>query len=323
MSELNISPSDAAPDMAPGAGTMLRSAREAAGMHVAALAVALKVPVRRLEALEAERWDELPDAVFIRALAGSVCRVLKIDPAPVLSRLPAAPAATMTVETGLNEPFRRVGGANLGLAGGWQPGSRLLMLAVAVLVAGALGLMLWPTVERVLAQWMPLREEGTVVSAAAPLTQEKQGEIRETPNGVGLVASLPATGAALESAGRFVTSPQAVPASGVAEPVGTQAAVAVPVVPGNALAASAAQTPQPADLLVFKTSAESWVEVTDSRGAVVFRKLLATGESAHVSGNPPLSVLVGRADVTSVEVRGQAIDLMAQARNNIARFEVK
>ena len=32
-----------------GAGAMLRAAREAAGLHVAALAVSLKIPVRRLE----------------------------------------------------------------------------------------------------------------------------------------------------------------------------------------------------------------------------------------------------------------------------------
>ena len=41
-------------DMADGvsAGTLLRQAREAAGLHVASLAASLKVPVRKLEALE-------------------------------------------------------------------------------------------------------------------------------------------------------------------------------------------------------------------------------------------------------------------------------
>ena len=34
------------------AGSILRSAREAAGLHVAALAVAIKIPVKKLEALE-------------------------------------------------------------------------------------------------------------------------------------------------------------------------------------------------------------------------------------------------------------------------------
>ena len=54
------------------AGALLRQAREAAGLHVAALAVSLKVPVKKLEALESDRLDLLPDAVFARALASSM-----------------------------------------------------------------------------------------------------------------------------------------------------------------------------------------------------------------------------------------------------------
>ena len=69
---------------------LLKQAREAAGLHVAALAAALKVPVRKLEDLEAGRFDRLPDMTFARALASSACRHLKIDPAPVLAQLPAA-----------------------------------------------------------------------------------------------------------------------------------------------------------------------------------------------------------------------------------------
>jgi cytoskeleton protein RodZ len=49
------------------AGALLRDAREAAGLHIAALAVALKVPVAKLEALEADNFSALPDMVFVRA----------------------------------------------------------------------------------------------------------------------------------------------------------------------------------------------------------------------------------------------------------------
>ncbi len=77
-------------DAAPGksAGRLLREAREAAGIHIGALAVSLKVPVKRLEALEADNLAQLPDAVFARALAATICRSLKVDPEPVLARLP-------------------------------------------------------------------------------------------------------------------------------------------------------------------------------------------------------------------------------------------
>lgn len=325
MSELENPVAETVADVPLGAGAMLSSAREAAGMHVAALAVALKVPVKRLEALEAERWDELPDAVFTRALAGSVCRVLKIDPSPVLSRLPAAPSATMTVETGLNEPFRHTGGANLGLAGKWQLGSRSLIFAVAVLIIAALALMVWPAGERLLAQWISTRMDGsTVPTEDSPQSRGSQGTAQATMATDALVVSpqVPAMGAepAIQTPSP-TGGASAVSVSTASDETQVPAGVVVP--PESNRAASMPQVPGSTDLLVFRASAESWVEVTDSHGAVVFRKLLVTGEAARVSGSLPLSVLVGRADVTSVEVKGQPIDLKAQTRNNVARFEVK
>ena len=101
--------SDNQPVAAAGAsaGSLLREAREAAGLHVSTLAANLKVPVRKLEALEEDRYDELPDAVFVRALASSVCRTLKIDSSPVLQRLPQTPQPRLAqTSEGINAPFR-------------------------------------------------------------------------------------------------------------------------------------------------------------------------------------------------------------------------
>src|SRR6059036_2717399 len=98
-----FSDSRGATDQQLSAGSLLREAREAAGLHVATLAVALKVPVRKLEALEDDRYDQLPDAVFVRALASSVCRTLKIDAQPVLERLPqTATPRLVQLDEGIN-----------------------------------------------------------------------------------------------------------------------------------------------------------------------------------------------------------------------------
>ncbi len=93
-------------------GQLLRQAREAAGLHVAALAVSLKVPVRQIEALEQGQFDRLPGPIFVRALAGSVCRQLRVDAKPILAALPQAPATAPRVGEGLNEPFNRPGRAS-------------------------------------------------------------------------------------------------------------------------------------------------------------------------------------------------------------------
>lgn len=125
------------------AGNLLRSAREATGLHVAALAVSLKVSVNKLEALEAGRIDLLPDLTFARALAASVCRTLKIDPTPVLAHFPATGVSRLGAEApSINTPYRPTGsGPRLSLRGQMLTPS---VLAVAALLAAAVAVVLWP-----------------------------------------------------------------------------------------------------------------------------------------------------------------------------------
>ena len=62
------------------AGAVLRGYREAYGLKLDALASTLRVPVAKLQALEDDRLDLLPDAVFARALALAVSS----NPVPLL-----------------------------------------------------------------------------------------------------------------------------------------------------------------------------------------------------------------------------------------------
>ena len=131
------------PASEPTAGALLRQAREAAGMHIAALAVSLKVPVKKLEALEQDRFDLLPDAVFVRALASSVCRTLKLDAAPVLGLLPQTTAPKLTYQgSGINAPFRTPGeGPSPSV---WTQVSKQAVLGGVLLLLGALVLIFMP-----------------------------------------------------------------------------------------------------------------------------------------------------------------------------------
>jgi cytoskeleton protein RodZ len=125
------------------AGHLLRQAREATGLHVAALAVSLKVPVNKLEALEAGRIDLLPDLTFARALAASVCRSLKIDPTPVLAHFPATGVSRLgAVAPSVNTPYRPAGaGTRLSFRTQMLNPS---VLAVAALLIAAVAVVLWP-----------------------------------------------------------------------------------------------------------------------------------------------------------------------------------
>jgi cytoskeleton protein RodZ len=87
-------------------GALLRQAREAKGLQLGALSVSLKVSVKKLEAIEADRFDLLPDIVFARALVSSMCRHLKIDSSPILALLPPTASPSLkTDESGINTPF--------------------------------------------------------------------------------------------------------------------------------------------------------------------------------------------------------------------------
>lgn len=72
------------------AGQRLRAARLQAGVDLHVLSVKLKVPVQKLEALEADQHPSDQSPVFVRSLAASVCRQLGVDPLPVLALLPQA-----------------------------------------------------------------------------------------------------------------------------------------------------------------------------------------------------------------------------------------
>ncbi|SFU28617.1 cytoskeleton protein RodZ [Polaromonas sp. YR568] len=320
--------SDAAPELT--AGALLRQAREAAGIHIAALAVSLKVPVKKLEALEQDRLDLLPDSVFVRALASSVCRTLKLDAAAVLERLPQTSAPKLTYQgAGINAPFRSPGegpGPSI-----WTQVSRTAVLAGLALLLGALVLIFMPVAKqdaangKVEADGMPaagveaVKPLPAVVAMASPAPAEAPAPVVQGPvasaGAAPAGAPQPAAAVPLSISGLSPATPPAVRASAA---VSVPAVVVAPLVP-----APAASPAVPPGIVTFQAKGESWVEVTDAKGTVVLRRTLTAGEVAAASGVLPLAAVVGRADATQVQVRGKAFDLNAVARDNVARFEVK
>lgn len=85
------------------AGAWLRLQREAAHISLEALSVALKVRPARLQALESDQLDEMPDDLFVRSLALGICRHLKADESALLPLLPQSPQRDLRV--GRNQTF--------------------------------------------------------------------------------------------------------------------------------------------------------------------------------------------------------------------------
>ncbi|MDP3700100.1 MAG: DUF4115 domain-containing protein [Hylemonella sp.] len=309
------------------AGQLLREAREAAGIELPPLALALKVPVKKLEALEADRLDQLPDAVFVRALASSVCRVLKIDAAPVLAQLPQSKVPRLDYnEPGLNTPFHTPG--DVAKTPLLDRLSRPMVLAALTVLLGALVLIFFPSTEQ-------RAEIGAIVTR--PPSESTQAAVPAVvavaaPTPVATVAPAPSPAKAPADAVREVATP--VPVQPVVRPeaVATPRPAPVPVAAPAAAplpAPAADETPAPrkklnsSGVVVFKTSGPSWIEVTDGKGAIQLSRMVEPGEPVGVSGPLPLNVTIGRADITEVTVRGKSFPLADVTRQGVARFEVK
>lgn len=317
------------------AGAMMRRAREAAGLHVAALAVSMKIPVKKLEALEADRLDLLHDAVFVRALAASVCRALKIDPAPILDKLPLTTAPKLNPdERGINAPFHAPRDATA------MPLPALLTkpatLVFAALVLAGIVVFFMPGIQET-------EVTGGIANQAKEVFDSSVGQIQSVPPSVPGATAAPEPTPDGSSMVRSPSETPAFPPRPVVETPGTK----VPVPPVALAAASqdvaaasrpippasfpsvAASRPSSAPVLpstgtvVFKARGATWVKVVDAKGLVQLSKTLSEGEVVGASGTAPLSVVIGRVDATDVEVRGQAFNLSTVSRDNVARFEVK
>lgn len=318
------------------AGMLLREARDSAGLHIAALAVALKVPVKKLEALEMDRHDLLPDTVFVRALASSVCRTLKMDAAPVLALLPQAVVpsyrqapiseqASFSAYPSSTRPLSRTS-----VSGPAQ-------MAGLLLVAGAAVLIFLPSIKDAAASFNArgFNAEGVLGSVMTSRINASAGDGsgENTAGPVPAVAGVPNTNApSIENSASRDTVTNSSVALG-SPPVASVVPAPQTTVNGLRLAPEAVSPPVPtvaidpsaSDRLVTFSAAtqSSWVKVTDAKGTVVLSRTIAPGEAVFAAGALPLSVVVGRADATRVQVRGQAFDLAAYSRENVARFEVK
>lgn len=271
---------------AASAGALLKTAREAQGQHVGILAVMLKVPVHKLEALEADRYDELLDVVFTRALAAGVCRALKIDPTAVMAALPKTEIRRVKNSlAGLNTPIK-----TSRFALGNKLASRLISpmsVGIALLVFGIIAVVLWPEVNR------PDAVSRDAVALSEPRTSQVTTLVTPAIN-------LPAEASALSQVVQELATP-------------VQETSARP---------GAVTAPAPASLMLQARDA-CWIEIIDGNGVVQLRKVMEAGEVVQLDGALPLSVVLGRADKVDVSVRGQPLDVVSISKANVARFEVK
>jgi cytoskeleton protein RodZ len=290
------------------AGQMLRQARLKAGVDLAVLSVQLKVPVKQLEDLEADMLDPRKGPVFYRGLTASVCRHLGTDAAPILQLLPRL--------SGQLEPIKQLqlpsGPAHFNRDPAFRPNfpSRFIwlgaiLLGLALFFIGMPSTVTWT--EQLLSKWSfwesPTEEQviqdiGLQPAVSAQPVLAPGTELNPPAN----ASSATATNLTSVSS-PLLHSPQD---SATSSNTRVQESVSPNLAPWQ-----------------FTASAESWLELRDAKNAVVWSGVLKAGVTQRIESPLPVRVVVGRASVVSVTLRGQAFDLKPHTRSNAARFEVK
>ena len=313
-----------APAPLPSAGRLLREAREKQGLHIAALAASIKVSPKKLELLESDRFDELPDATFTRALAQTVCRALKTDPGAVMRLLPPPAGHRLEqVGEGLNTPFRERPGLLVQRDWGQWLANPGLWLTLFVLFAAVVVYFLPPSLTGL--------PTGRVRVASAPAAQsgvepgmppDAASESSSMPASAPVAAAVPAPLVdAREAASTVAPTPAVTVVAATAAPA-SQASIPA-VVSAATITPASTTAALPAGMLQLHTSSASWIEVNDGRGQPLVSRLMKAGESAGVDGVPPLRVRIGNAAGTQIVFRGQPTDLKAFTRDNVARLELR
>ena len=283
--------------VAPGAA--LAAAREALNLSVAEVARQLKLSVTQIEALEAGAYEKLPGPVFVRGFIRNYARLLRLDPEEMLHSvepsLPEQPASE-EVPPSRDIPFPP---ARTRL---WPWYSAAMLLLIGGLAAYEF-------------YW---NEPELTVSKRAPLPRAV--EPSRPP------AVPPAAPASVPALPPLAVSAPVTPTSTNTPPAGDT----------NVNSAKAADAPQPVTAtnddrhpapgerlvhLVFDE--ESWVEIRDGSGNVIFSQLNQAGSERRVYGKPPLSLIVGNAHSVRLTYNAKPVDLESHTKIDVARLTLE
>ncbi|SDD47700.1 RodZ domain-containing protein [Aquimonas voraii] len=270
-------------------GTRLRKRREALGLDVTELASRLKLRVQIIEAIEADRLDALGAGVFTRGYLSAYAKAVGM-PAVVVDALPAARTTAPNLVIHVKPRYGTVLGRYTSRIGH-------VFLTAAIVV---------PFIWMATSNQLP-SQRATLTSLDVPASgavDAGMAPAAAAPPELPVMASL---------APMFPSRP-----AGADLASATLSPAAVTLAPE---APSVAGTSEP-EMLQLSLSADSWVEVSTADGDVLESSLLRAGATRSFPLNAGLRVSLGNAGGVELRLNGEAIDVSAFQRANVARFRL-
>ena len=274
-------------------GLRLRTAREARSLTCEAAAQQLRLPVSVLHALEAERFERIGHAVYLRSYLHKYLQLLDLPQVlaeRVLSEYAAPPAPLVTTGT-VSRPrylFDR------------YSGSALYLILTGVIVVPAVLLAMRAGFDQNLVRVAPLDTtelnstavdipDGSAATTSAPNREQTPAPTTSTPN-----VSAP-----------FIASMTPFPAPAAA-----------------AASTKIAEVPAGQHKVHLRLGEASWVEIAAADGQKLEYGLLPAGSARDYSTSQALDVRIGNASGATLEIDGTAKDLAPYRHSNVAHFKV-
>lgn len=294
-------------------GRMLREAREGLGLSVMDVASQIKFAPRQIEALEADDYQHLPEAAFLRGFVRSYAKILHLDAPTLLAALPQNKAAPVELIPGsVGEPYPDVHS---------MLRQNLIWLVAALLLAIIVaGLALW--------QFTAPPEQPQVALVESPVFLPEEIKIepaQPVPEATVIEPEAPKARPSTETEtlkSRPSTEteaprkrPSAAAAQSSVQAAGTEASR---IAQRNLAIASDAEpdTPAPIISLRLEFSEESWAEIKDREGKILSSRVHPAGTEMRLSGHAPLSILIGNAPSVRLYFRDKEVDLVPHTRSS-------
>jgi cytoskeleton protein RodZ len=313
----NTNENQTAPSTEPGA--TLARVREQLGMTVEQVADKLHLSQRQIDALENNRYEDLPEAPYVRGYIRNYALLLEIDEQPLVEafnsiqdkvrKVAEIKQSTQTVTNDRKRDDTMIKVAGIG--------------AVAVLVIVLLVSIYSGDDKQIETVQSDLKETGM----AAPETDFPVQ--LDGVDGIVTDGQMPEEGAKAA----ITDDPSSIPSESItAESSATDTATGnatsqeqgmMPAVPDTAVNPET-DTTLPDDKavsqLVLYVEADSWADVRDSSDRKLVYETIPGGRVVTLEGQPPFKVFIGNAKAVKLFYNGREFDISPHYRGLVARF---
>ena len=284
-------------------GAMISAARVRAGLSQNELAGKVNLLIGQIIALETDRFEQLPGAMFVRAYLRNIARVLVIDEAALTKAYQAQ--APLTSPPAIHARTSEVGSMRRPIILDRVSSARRHWgLAVAALVVASL----WG--------W---QQRGHDVGRALSLTPDPvNGETTPLPGGIEEALSGNAETRLMDSVELLTPSKTSVAAT---------SSGATPLIDANASQQQSGTgdskiVTAEGDQLSLRFSADCWVEIKDRDNRVLVASLKHADERLQLQGRGPFRVLLGFAPGVEMAYNGTPVNIEVSQGSRSTRLIV-